>query len=83
MATINLLPWRDERREELKKEFLTMLGASAALGAAVVVVWQMALSGAVSGQDSRNQFLQTRINELDEQVQFVSTALSTTPSDLC
>ena len=26
MAQINLLPWRDERRAELKQEFLVVLG---------------------------------------------------------
>ena len=36
MAQINLLPWRDERRAELKQEFLVMLGA-------VALLWLMAL----------------------------------------
>ena len=30
MARINLLPWRAERRKQRQKEFLTMLGLSAA-----------------------------------------------------
>ncbi len=68
MATINLLPWRDERREELKKEFIAILVVVAVLAAGVVFAWQMLLSNNISEQNSRNQFLDSRIKELDSRV---------------
>ncbi|NRB37020.1 MAG: PilN domain-containing protein [Pseudomonadales bacterium] len=68
MANINLLPWRDERREELKKEFLAILAAVAVFAAAIVMVWQFILSDNISVQNERNQFLTSRISELDDQV---------------
>lgn len=68
MAKINLLPWREERRQELKKEFLVILGGVAVLGAAIVVMGHMFVSGAISGQQSRNTYLQRNIDELNAQV---------------
>ena len=64
MATINLLPWREERREELKKEFLMILGAFGAVGAIIILVWQFLLSGDIEYQKDRNNFLQQRIKNL-------------------
>lgn len=68
MAKINLLPWREERRQELKKEFLTILAGVAVLGAILVVLGHMAASGAVDGQRDRNAYLQRNIDELNSQV---------------
>ncbi len=69
MAKINLLPWREERRQELKKEFLTILGAVAVFGVALVVVANMLVGGAVSAQQGRNSYLQKNIDELSKQVE--------------
>jgi type IV pilus assembly protein PilN len=72
MATINLLPWREERREEQKKEFLAVTVAFALAAAAVIVLWYTFLNSALSGQNARNDYLQSRINELDQQVKEIS-----------
>jgi len=68
MAKINLLPWREERREELKKEFLVVLGGVAAFAVALVLVWQSITQSHIENQDARNRFLQEKISELKEQV---------------
>ena len=38
MAQINLLPWREERRQELKKQFLVTLGLVFALSVGLVLM---------------------------------------------
>jgi type IV pilus assembly protein PilN len=68
MANINLLPWREERRQELKREFLVVLGGVAIIGAGLVVLTHIFFSNAVSAQQSRNAYIQKHINELNEQV---------------
>ena len=68
MAQINLLPWRDERRAELKKEFLTILGAVAAVGVAVVLLVDLVVSGQIQNQKDRNNYLTENIKELDKKV---------------
>jgi type IV pilus assembly protein PilN len=72
MATINLLPWRQERREQLQKEFLIILGGFAAVAAVIVLCWQVLLSASISNQQARNQMLEQRIKELDLQVKEIS-----------
>lgn len=68
MAQINLLPWRDERRQELKKEFLTILAMVFAVGIAVVVLADRVVNGQIDHQRSRNNYLNQHIKELDKQV---------------
>lgn len=68
MARINLLPWREERREQRKREFFTMLGmgAAAAVVAMLAVTWQM--NNVIDNQHERNRFLEMEIKKLDEQI---------------
>lgn len=68
MAKINLLPWRAERREQLKKEFLIITAGFGVAAVLIVLSWQLLLTSAISNQENRNQFLGQRIKELDQQV---------------
>ncbi|MDO5505583.1 MAG: PilN domain-containing protein [Pseudoxanthomonas suwonensis] len=68
MVRINLLPWREERRKQRQKAFVTMLGASA-LGAALAsLLIVMYFNGLVSGQQERNGYLRDQITEVDKQI---------------
>ena len=68
MAKINLLPWREELREQRQKEFIGII-AVVAMGAAALV-WTM--SGAVDNdlkqQKQRNAFVQREMSVLDERI---------------
>lgn len=68
MAQINLLPWREERRQELKKEFLVTLGLVAALGAGLLLLADRVVSNQIDHQKARNSYLTQNIKELDKQV---------------
>jgi len=68
MAHINLLPWRDERRAELKKEFLSVLALLAVLGVAVVFLGDLFVNGQIDHQQARNDYLTRHITELNKQV---------------
>lgn len=68
MAHINLLPWREERRQELKKEFLIVLGLVFALGVGLVLLGDLMVNGRIEHQKARNQYLSTNIQELDKKV---------------
>jgi len=68
MAKINLLPWREQRRERLRKEFFGVLGAVAGFGLAVVVIGHVVVTGQIQEQADRNAYLQGKITELDAQV---------------
>ncbi len=68
MAHINLLPWREWERERKKKEFLGNLGGVLVFGVALVLLGGWMLDGNVENQNARNQFLQTKITELDGKI---------------
>ncbi|MCW8195342.1 PilN domain-containing protein [Proteobacteria bacterium 005FR1] len=68
MANINLLPWRDELRQEKKKEFFTILGGFCILGVLCGYVWVSSVQGSIDNQNSRNALLQREIDALQQQV---------------
>ena len=68
MARINLLPWRAERRKHRQKEFLTMLGLSAAAAAFLAFLIISYYSAQISGQNDRNAYLQDQITKVDQQI---------------
>ncbi len=73
MILINLLPHREEKRRLRKQAFFIGLGLSAVAGLFIVALWYAAQQQMIGSQQARNQFLQTKIAELDEQIKDVST----------
>lgn len=68
MAHINLLPWREERRQELKKEFLVTVGLVFLLAVGLLMLGDRMVNGQIENQNARNQYLADNIKILDEQV---------------
>lgn len=68
MARINLLPWRDEYRQEKQKEFLTILVGVAVVAAFCAYLWVGSVQSAIDEQKARNGILQGEIAQLQERV---------------
>jgi len=68
MAQINLLPWREERRQAKKREFLASVGLVLALGASLVLLADRVVNAQIDHQEARNAYLQENIKELDKAV---------------
>lgn len=68
MAHINLLPWREWERERKKKEFLGNLAGVFVLGVVLVLAGGWVLDNNVDYQNARNNFLQSKITELDTKI---------------
>ncbi|MDR0182857.1 PilN domain-containing protein [Lysobacter arvi] len=66
MARINLLPWREERRKQRQKETGLMLGAAAVGALLLSFVIVSYYNGQIDGQNERNTFLQTQIDEVKQ-----------------
>ncbi len=60
MARINLLPWREERRQELKKEFLVILGGAAVFALVVLLLTNRVYNAWIDNQNGRNAYIQTQ-----------------------
>lgn len=72
MARINLLPWREQRREERKQRFLVALGAVLVGAAALVFAGDQYLNGAIAQQNVRNEFVRKEIAVLDARIKEIS-----------
>jgi type IV pilus assembly protein PilN len=68
MARINLLPWRDDRRQIRKREFWTQMGVAAALSAVAVFAGMSFMDIQNEKQESRNSYLTQQIAELDKKI---------------
>ncbi len=72
MARINLLPWREQLREERKQRFLVSLGGLLVAAAAVVFLGDQYLNGEIENQQARNDFVRKEIAVLDTRIAEIS-----------
>lgn len=68
MAHINLLPWREELRQQKKKEFFTLLGGTALVFGGVVLLVHMYMVGLIDYQKSRNDILNKEIKVVERKI---------------
>lgn len=68
MANINLLPWREQYREEKKKEFLGVLAGVCVFAAIAAFLWVSAVESSIDSQSQRNLLLNSEIKVLKKQV---------------
>ena len=68
MARINLLPWREQLREERKKQFLSILVLIVIVAGLLIFLGDRSLNGKINDQNARNAFLQKEIQLLDGRI---------------
>lgn len=68
MANINLLPWRDEYRQEKKREFFSVLMLLILLSCLIAFLWYTFANASIKNQQERNELLNREIAQLDEKV---------------
>lgn len=68
MTRINLLPWREERRKELQRQFFSILGGISILAGLCVYVVYAFYSGQVDSQLARNKYVESQIAELEVKI---------------
>ncbi|KPU55503.1 fimbrial assembly family protein [Pseudomonas fluorescens] len=68
MARINLLPWREERREARRKRFLLVLVVVMVGTMGAVLVANQVISGAIDRQIARNNYIGKQIAVVDERI---------------
>jgi type IV pilus assembly protein PilN len=72
ITQINLLPWREEKRQDAKKTFLTTLAITAVLAAVIVVLIHVQMQSKIDYQLSRNRFMSNEIVKVDEEIREIS-----------
>jgi len=68
MIRINLLPHREEKRKERRRQFYVTAGLMVALGAAVWLLVHMVSAGHIDRQNERNAFFKSEITGLDREI---------------
>ena len=68
MTRINLLPWREELRQERQKQFMTILVLTMILAGAIVGLIHFQMNTKIEYQNSRNNFLTSEIKKLDNEI---------------
>lgn len=73
MAKINLLPWREELRQQKKKEFLSLIGLAALVTVLVLGLVHLYIGGLKEHQQQRNKLLEDEIAILNDKIVEVKT----------
>ena len=68
MSRINLLPWRQERRQELKREFIAVNVFVAIVAVVIVGIGYTYLTAEINDQNERNSYISGQIDQLDSQI---------------
>lgn len=68
ITTINLLPWREELRQEQKKQFGVLTFLMMFLAAAIIGLIHIQMASKIDYQLSRNKFMSAEISKLDEEI---------------
>jgi type IV pilus assembly protein PilN len=72
MTRINLLPWREELRQEQKKQFGVMAVMTCVLAAAIVGLVHFQMQSKIDYQLSRNRFMNKEITKVDAEIKEIS-----------
>jgi len=72
MTKINLLPWREERRQELKRQFFIILAGMVLVGAGAVYLVNMQVEAQIENQNRRNDFVTQETRKLDAQIKEIA-----------
>ncbi len=72
ITRINLLPWREELRQEQKKQFAMMAVMTCLLAAAIVGLIHFQMQNKIDYQTSRNRFITQEIAKVDEEIKEIS-----------
>lgn len=81
MPDINLLPWREELREERKRQFTVVATGTAILALLVGYSIEFSVNADIQMQNSRNSILQRGIDELNREIAEIN-ALKERKSDM-
>lgn len=81
MAKINLLPWREELKQQRQNDFLIMLGIGLGLASFLMIAVHVTYSGMTENQQNRNQYLQKEISIFDRKIKEIK-ALEKTKQQL-
>lgn len=68
MTRINLLPWREIRRKEQQRQFISIAAGAVVLMGMILFYVHMHVNGLIDDQNQRNKFLQDEIVKVEQKI---------------
>ncbi len=68
MTRINLLPWREELRQERQKQFITIITLAVILMLTILGAIHFQINNTIDYHNARNNFIQNEINLVNSQI---------------
>ncbi|CAL1240733.1 PilN domain-containing protein [Candidatus Methylocalor cossyra] len=68
MTSINLLPWRAERRKQKQKEFFSIVALALLVTTAVLMAIHVQIAATIDYQNRRNEYLTSELAILDKKI---------------
>jgi type IV pilus assembly protein PilN len=68
MARINLLPWRENLRQQRQQNFMISLVVVILLAVGIVLLGNQVMKSMISGQENRNTYLRGEIRKLENDI---------------
>jgi type IV pilus assembly protein PilN len=75
MLAVNLLPWRDQKRAMLKRQFMILCIAIAFVALAICMLIGHYLSQQISLQQQRNLLLSNKVDQYQQDITILSSAM--------
>lgn len=73
MPHINLLPWREDLRNEKQRQFINIAAGAAIVMVGIVVLVHLRMAGMIDEQNNRNQFMKDQIVQVDKDITEIET----------
>jgi type IV pilus assembly protein PilN len=73
MTRINLLPWREIRRKEQQRQFISVAAGAAVLMGVIVLYVHIYIGGLIEDQAARNKFLEEEITKVEQKIAEIKT----------
>lgn len=68
MAYVNLLPWREQRRQQQKQQYIVTLALIGLITGLIFWLVGLVIDQQIDNQNARNRYLQTEITALESQI---------------
>lgn len=68
MTQINLLPWREMRRKEAQRQFVSVAAGAVVLMGVLIFYAHLHISGLMAEQEARNAYLEKEIEAVDKKI---------------
>lgn len=73
MTRINLLPWRELRRKEQQRQFVSVAAGAAILMGVILLYVHIHVAGMIEEQTMRNKFMQDEISKVEAKIAEIKT----------